>query len=112
MSILNKFKNFYLISHENYINTIYEKNKNNKNIFEVINQETANFKINKQLFEINSVYLKDNQEIYDEIDLPTRKRKRNKKSNETPEEYKDLFETVRTQTFISEYLNKFYSILG
>lgn len=96
MSILNQNKNIYLISHENYINKIYEKEKTNERIFEVRNQETANYKINKQLFEINSVYLKDNQEVYDESDPPpSRKRKRNKKSNETPEEYKELLETVR-----------------
>lgn len=92
MSILNKINNIYLISHENYINRIYQKNKND---IEVKNhQETVNFKINKQLFEINSVYLKDNQEFYEETDPPTKKRKRNKKSNETPEEYKLLQETV------------------
>lgn len=105
MSLLNKNKNIYLISHENYINQIYEKNKIENNIFEVRNQETANYKINNQLFEINSVYLKDNQEIYDEtIDPPTRKRKRNKKSNETPEEYKELLETVKIR-FLIQFLN-------
>lgn len=102
MSILNKINNIYLISHENYINRIYEKNKSDKNYFEVINhEETANFKINKQLFEINAVYLKDNQEFYHDTDPLTRKRKRNKKSNETPEEYKSLMETVGIKLFFS-----------
>lgn len=90
MSILKKVNNIYVISHENYINKIYEKNN-----FEVMeHQETDNFKINKQLFEINSVYLKDNQEVCEETDPPSRKRKRKMKSNETPEEYKELLETV------------------
>lgn len=97
MSILNKVNNIYLISHENYINRIYEKNISDKNNIEVINQqENINFKINKQLFEINSVYLKDNQDYYHETESEplTKKRKRNKKSNETPEQYKSFLETV------------------
>ena len=85
MSILQSTEGGWILSHLDFINKIYEKVENKNE-----SKKHFSLKFNKNLFDINSVFLRQNQlknAIGEGLGVSKRKIRKRKKSNLLPDDF-------------------------